>query len=166
MGVDVDHGMVRARGDRCDQGAFDDLMGRVLEEKAVFEGTGFVLVAVADNELVALLMCRDHLPLSVRWETRSAHAAQRLEIVDVVVQAARGRVSVIAGVAATTTREAVALARAVMERGADGVLAILEAYFPVSEQGVEDYFRAIAAAVDGPDGVDAPDGLSVPEWGC
>jgi 4-hydroxy-tetrahydrodipicolinate synthase len=57
---------------------------------------------------------------------------------------------VIAGLAATTTREAVALARAVMERGAEGVLAILEAYFPVSEQGVEDYFRAIAAAVDGP----------------
>src|SRR5215207_6769711 len=37
-----------------------------------------------------------------------------------------------------------------MECGANGVLAVLEAYFPVSEQGVEDYFRAIADAVDGP----------------
>ncbi|MBU6497813.1 MAG: dihydrodipicolinate synthase family protein, partial [Rhodospirillales bacterium] len=32
----------------------------------------------------------------------------------------------------------------------DGVLAILEAYFPISEQGVEDYFRAVAEATPGP----------------
>jgi 4-hydroxy-tetrahydrodipicolinate synthase len=89
-------------------------------------------------------------PLGSTGEFAYLDREQRLEIVDVVVQAARGRVPVIAGVAATTTREAVALARAVMERGADGVLAVLEAYFPVSEQGVEDYFRAIAGAVDGP----------------
>src|SRR5215211_2779647 len=37
-----------------------------------------------------------------------------------------------------------------MECGANGVLAVLEAYFPVSEQGVENYFRAIADAVAGP----------------
>ena len=36
MGVDVDHNMVGARGDRGDQGAFDDLMGGMLEEKAIF----------------------------------------------------------------------------------------------------------------------------------
>src|SRR5829696_1390371 len=89
-------------------------------------------------------------PLGSTGEFAYLDREQRLEIVDVVVQAARGRVPVIAGVAATTTREAVALAGAVMERGADGVLAVLEAYFPVSEQGVEDYFRAIAGAVDGP----------------
>jgi 4-hydroxy-tetrahydrodipicolinate synthase len=89
-------------------------------------------------------------PLGSTGEFAYLDREQRLEIVDVVVQAARGRVPVIAGVAATTTREGVALARAVMERGADGVLAVLEAYFPVSEQGVEDYFRAIAGAVDGP----------------
>jgi 4-hydroxy-tetrahydrodipicolinate synthase len=89
-------------------------------------------------------------PLGSTGEFAYLNREQRLEIVDVVVQATRGRVPVIAGVAATTTREAVALARAVMERGADGVLAVLEAYFPVSEHGVEEYFRAIAGAVDGP----------------
>src|SRR3954470_15680642 len=76
-------------------------------------------------------------PLGSTGEFAYLDREQRLEIVDVVVQATRGRVPVIAGVAATTTREAVALARAVMERGADGVLAVLEAYFPVSEHGVE-----------------------------
>lgn len=89
-------------------------------------------------------------PLGSTGEFAYLGTEQRLEIVDVVVQAARGRVPVIAGVAATTTRDGAALARAVMDRGADGVLAILEAYFPVPEQGVEDYFRAVADATDGP----------------
>src|SRR4051812_24159512 len=89
-------------------------------------------------------------PLGSTGEFAYLDREQRLEIVDVTVRAARGRVPVVAGVAATTTRDAVALAGPVMERGADGVLAILEAYFPVPEQGVEDYFRAIADAVAGP----------------
>ena len=89
-------------------------------------------------------------PLGSTGEFAYLSRAQRLEIVEVVAAAARGRVPVIAGVAATTTRDGAALAREVMERGADGVLAILEAYFPVSDAGVEDYFRAVADATDGP----------------
>ena len=90
-------------------------------------------------------------PLGSTGEFAYLGTEQRLEIVDVVVQAARGRVPVIAGVAATTTRDGAALARAVMDRGADGVLAILEAYFPIADQGIEDYFRAVAeAAAPGP----------------
>jgi len=89
-------------------------------------------------------------PLGSTGEFAYLNTAQRLEIVEVVVQAARGRVPVIAGVAATTTRDGAMLAREVMARGADGVLAILEAYFPIAEQGVEDYFRAVAEATDGP----------------
>ena len=89
-------------------------------------------------------------PLGSTGEFAYLGAGQRLEIVETVVQAARGRVPVIAGVAATTTRDGAALARQVMARGADGVLAILEAYFPVPDGGVEDYFRAVAEATDGP----------------
>ena len=89
-------------------------------------------------------------PLGSTGEFAYIGTDQRLEIVEIVVQAARGRVPVIAGVAATTTRDGAALAKAVMDRGADGVLAILEAYFPLPERGVEDYFRAVAEATDGP----------------
>jgi 4-hydroxy-tetrahydrodipicolinate synthase len=99
-----------------------------------------------------LIQCGVHglTPLGSTGEFAYLGTEQRLEIVDVVVQAARGRVPVIAGVAATTTRDGAALARAVMARGADGVLAVLEAYFPVPEAGVEAYFRAVAEATDGP----------------
>jgi 4-hydroxy-tetrahydrodipicolinate synthase len=89
-------------------------------------------------------------PLGSTGEFAYLSTAQRLEIVEVVVQAARGRVPVIAGVAATTIRDGGALAREVMARGADGVLAILEAYFPLPDSGVEAYFRAVAEATDGP----------------
>ena len=89
-------------------------------------------------------------PLGSTGEFAYLGTDQRLEIVDIVVQAARGRVPVIAGVAATTNRDGASLARAMMDRGADGVLAVLEAYFPIPERGVEDYFRAVAEAVDGP----------------
>ena len=85
-------------------------------------------------------------PLGSTGEFAYLGTEQRLEIVDVVVQAARGRVPVVAGVAATTVRDGAAFARRVVELGADGVLAVLEAYFPIPEQGVEDYFRAVAEA--------------------
>ena len=89
-------------------------------------------------------------PLGSTGEFAYLTTEQRLAVVDATVKAARGRVPVIAGVAATTTAEAVRLTKAVMACGADGVLAILEAYFPIPDAGVESYFRAIAAATAGP----------------
>jgi 4-hydroxy-tetrahydrodipicolinate synthase len=89
-------------------------------------------------------------PLGSTGEFAYLDTDQKLEIVEVVVQAARGRVPVIAGVASTTTRGGANLARQAMALGADGVLAILEAYFPVSDDGVEEYFRAIAEATPAP----------------
>ena len=57
---------------------------------------------------------------------------------------------VIAGVAATATADAVAQAKHYQRLGADGILAILESYFPLKDAQVESYFRAIADAVDIP----------------
>ena len=71
---------------------------------------------------------------------------QRRRVAEVVVQAARGRVPVVAGVAATTTAEAQRQAREMAALGCDGLLGILEAYFPIADDGVHDYFAAIAGA--------------------
>lgn len=89
-------------------------------------------------------------PLGSTGEFAYLTVGQKLAVVETVVEAAAGRVPVIAGVAATTTAEAVSLAREVMRRGADGVMATLEAYFPVPDDGIAAYFTAIAEAVDGP----------------
>jgi 4-hydroxy-tetrahydrodipicolinate synthase len=55
-------------------------------------------------------------------------------------------VPVVAGVASTTTADAVAQAKAYERIGADGILAVLEAYFPINEDGVVAYFSAIGHA--------------------
>jgi 4-hydroxy-tetrahydrodipicolinate synthase len=89
-------------------------------------------------------------PLGSTGEFAYLDAMQRRRVVEVTVEAARGRVPVVAGVASTTIADAVAQARAVERIGASGVLAILEAYFPVADEGVHDYFKAIAESVSLP----------------
>ena len=89
-------------------------------------------------------------PLGSTGEFAYLGTAQRAEVVRATIEAAAGRVPVIAGVAATATADAVAQAQRYQQLGADGVLAILESYFPLAEAQVEAYFRAIADAVDLP----------------
>ena len=71
-------------------------------------------------------------------------------MVRTTIEAAQKRVPVVAGVVSTSTADAVAQAKAYQKLGADGILAILEAYFPLADAQVESYFRAIADAVDIP----------------
>ncbi|MEW6690755.1 MAG: dihydrodipicolinate synthase family protein, partial [Pseudomonadota bacterium] len=79
-------------------------------------------------------------PLGSTGEFAYLSAAQRRRVVEVVVEAARGRVPVVAGVASTTTADAIAQAREYERLGCSGILAILEAYFPVADEGVFAYF--------------------------
>lgn len=89
-------------------------------------------------------------PLGSTGEFAYLSREQRLSVVETTIAAARRRVPVVAGVASTSTADAVAQARAYQACGADGILAILEAYFPLKDAQVESYFRAIADAVDIP----------------
>ncbi len=89
-------------------------------------------------------------PLGSTGEFAYLNAAQRETIVQTTIEAAKGRVPVVAGVASTSVADAVAQSKAYQKLGADGILAILEAYFPLADAQVESYFRAIADAVDIP----------------
>lgn len=71
-------------------------------------------------------------------------------MVEVVIEAAGKRIPVVAGVASTTIADAVVQAREFENLGCDGILAILEAYFPLSDEGVFAYFKAVAEAVSLP----------------
>src|SRR4029079_15896561 len=75
---------------------------------------------------------------------------QREAVVKATIEASAKKVPVIAGVASTATADAVEQAKTYQKLGADGILAILEAYFPLKDAQVESYFRAIADAVDIP----------------
>jgi 4-hydroxy-tetrahydrodipicolinate synthase len=110
------------------------------------------------NRFVLTQLCNDLIasgvhgltPLGSTGEFAYLSEQQRNDIVACVVEAADGRVPVVAGVAATTTADAVRQAQRYQQMGCDGILAILEAYFPLKDSGVRDYFVAIAEAVDLP----------------
>ncbi|MGE5130186.1 MAG: dihydrodipicolinate synthase family protein [Sphingomonadaceae bacterium] len=130
---------------------------------ADFHGVFPYLVSPLDdagevNAPVLARLCEDLIgagvhgltPLGSTGEFAYLTFAQRRRIVEVVVQAAAHRVPVVAGVAATTIADAVAQAREWQRLGCDGILAILEAYFPISDDGVYRYFEAIAQTVSLP----------------
>ena len=89
-------------------------------------------------------------PLGSTGEFAYLNNEQRAAVVQTTIEAAGKRVPVVAGVAATTTADAVVQARHYQQLGADGILAILESYFPLKDGQVESYFRAIADAVEIP----------------
>ena len=89
-------------------------------------------------------------PLGSTGEFAYLDRTQRETVVRATIEAADKRVPVVAGVASTTTADAVAQAKAFQKLGADGILAILEAYFPLKDVQIESYFRAIADAVEIP----------------
>lgn len=130
---------------------------------ADFHGVFPYLVSPLDaagevNAEVLARLCNDLIvagvhglsPLGSTGEFAYLSWPQRRRVVEVVLDATQGRVPVVAGVAATTIVDAVAQARAYERMGCDGILAILEAYFPISDEGVHAYFAAIAAAVSLP----------------
>jgi len=130
---------------------------------ADFHGVFPYLVSPVDaagniRETVLARLCDDLIksgvhgltPLGSTGEFAYLNAAQRTAVVRTTINAATRRVPVIAGVASTSTADAVAQAKSYQKLGADGILAILEAYFPLPDAQVESYFRAIADAVDIP----------------
>ncbi|HEY5167659.1 MAG TPA: dihydrodipicolinate synthase family protein [Pseudolabrys sp.] len=89
-------------------------------------------------------------PLGSTGEFAYLTREQRQTVVQATIEAAGKRVPVVAGVASTSTADAVEQAKHYQKVGADGILAILEAYFPLKDAQIESYFRAIADAVDIP----------------
>jgi len=114
--------------------------------------------AGAVNEAVLAKLCDDLIaqgvhgltPLGSTGEFAYLSWEQKKRVVQVTVTAARGRVPVVAGVAATTIADAAAQAREMERLGCSGILAVLEAYFPLTDDGVYAYFKAIADAVSLP----------------
>ena len=89
-------------------------------------------------------------PLGSTGEFAYLNSAQRQTVVETVIATAGKRVPVVAGVAATTIADAVSQARTYERLGADGILAVMEAYFPIDDDGVVSYFQAIAEATSLP----------------
>jgi 4-hydroxy-tetrahydrodipicolinate synthase len=125
-------------------GVFPYLVSPIDQSGLVMEG---VLTDLVDHLVAAGV--HGLTPLGSTGEFAYLTREQRRKVVDTVISANRGRVPVVAGVASTSTSDAVAQTEYMVEAGADGILAVLEVYFPISDEGVEAYFTAIAKAAKG-----------------
>lgn len=73
---------------------------------------------------------------------------ERMLTLENVMEEARGRVTVIAHVAATSTRESVELAKHAASCGADALAAIPPIYFKLPEYSIEQYWKAMIDVSD------------------
>ena len=114
--------------------------------------SGRILTGVLGKLCADLIKAGVHglTPLGSTGEFAYLSRAQREAVVQATIEVAGKRVPVIAGVASTATADAIEQAKRWQQLGADGILAIMEAYFPLKDAQVESYFRAIADAIDIP----------------
>lgn len=89
-------------------------------------------------------------PLGSTGEGAYLSESDRLVVVQAVVEASAGRVSVVPAVFSRSTRGAIAQVRDFERLGADGIVLTLDSYFPLSQAAVKDYFLAVADATDLP----------------
>ena len=83
-------------------------------------------------------------------ESPTVSVEEHCEIIRVSVQHAAGRVPVMSGAGANSTREAIELTRFSKEVGADCTLQVVPYYNKPSQEGIYQHFKAIAEAVDLP----------------
>jgi 4-hydroxy-tetrahydrodipicolinate synthase len=83
-------------------------------------------------------------------ESPTVDVDEHCEIIRVAVEHAAGRVPVMAGAGANSTREAIELSHFARKVGADCTLQVVPYYNKPSQEGIYRHFRAIAEAVDIP----------------
>ena len=83
-------------------------------------------------------------------ESPTVSMQENCEVIRVAVEHAAGRVPIMAGTGANSTREAIELAHFARQVGADCHLSVVPYYNRPSQEGIYRHFRAIAEAVDLP----------------
>jgi len=90
------------------------------------------------------------VPVGTTGESPTLSPPEHLEVIRVVIEAARKRVPVIAGTGANSTAEAVELTAEARKLGADASLQVSPYYNKPTQEGLYQHFRAVAEAVDIP----------------
>lgn len=115
-----------------DDGAVDEKGLRELVEFQVGEGiTGIV-------------------PVGTTGESPTVTHEENIEVIRIVVEAAKGRVPVIAGTGSNSTDEAISMTRRAKSVGADASLQVAPYYNKPNQEGIFRHFTAIADAIDLP----------------
>ena len=88
------------------------------------------------------------VPCGTTGESATLSHEEHDRVIECVIQAARGRLPVIAGTGSNNTAEAIRLTKHAKKAGADAALLIAPYYNRPTQQGLYLHFKAIAEAVD------------------
>jgi 4-hydroxy-tetrahydrodipicolinate synthase len=115
-----------------EDGSLDDAALRGLVEFHVQQGTDAIIAVGTTGESATL------------------DEAEHCDVIRQVVDSAAGRLPVIAGTGANSTREAITLTQCAMEAGADACLLVTPYYNKPTQEGLYLHHAAVAEAVDIP----------------
>ncbi len=87
------------------------------------------------------------VPCGTTGESPTLEHEERLRVVEIVLEEAKGKLPVLAGAGGYHTGEVVALAREYEAMGADGILSVTPYYNKPSQEGLYQHYLAIANAV-------------------
>lgn len=90
------------------------------------------------------------VPVGTTGESPTLSHAEHKRVVELCIEAADGRVPVIAGAGSNSTAEAVDFAKHAKGAGADGVLVVTPYYNKPTQEGLYLHYKAISDAVDLP----------------
>lgn len=111
-----------------DDGKIDEVALRTLIEWQIAEGTSGLV------------------PCGTTGESPTLTHAEHKRVVEITIEAADGRVPVIAGAGSNSTEEAIGFVRHAQEAGADGLLIVSPYYNKPTQEGIYQHFRAMDAA--------------------
>lgn len=83
-------------------------------------------------------------------ESATLDVDEHARVIEAVIKTAAGRVPVIAGTGANSTREAIELTRTAKALGADAALLVTPYYNKPTQEGLYQHYKAVAEAVDLP----------------
>ena len=129
----------------------------------MFTGCGTALVTPfrtdqsLDEEALRILVRRqvdagiDFLvPCGTTGECPTLTPTERLRVVELTLEEARGRVPVVAGAGGYNTAEVIETAREFQSMGVDGILSVTPYYNKPTQEGLYQHYKAIAAATSLP----------------
>ena len=90
------------------------------------------------------------VPCGTTGESATLSFDEHDRVIELAVEASRGRIPIIAGTGSNNTREAIRLTKHAKEAGADAALLISPYYNKPTQRGLYLHFKAIAEAVDIP----------------
>jgi 4-hydroxy-tetrahydrodipicolinate synthase len=86
------------------------------------------------------------VPLGTTGENPTLELSERIRMVEILVDEAKGKVPILAGCGGYNTKEIVQLAKHMQKAGANGLLSVTPYYNKPTQEGIVQHFKAIADA--------------------